>query len=69
MLGGVGEKMKTYFVSCLSSRVLDLLAALAKHDVAPGQSDSEHGFLIIQIECSEDQANGIWAEGFNVAEK
>jgi hypothetical protein len=63
------EMNQKYFVSCLLSRVLDLLDVLAKHDIAPIASYTDAGFVITEIECTEQQAFEVCSAGFHVAEQ
>ena len=58
-----------YFVSCLLSRVLDLLEVLASHDIAPITSHTDAGFVVTEIECTEQQAQEVFRAGFHVAEQ
>ena len=61
--------MSTYFISFLSGRVMDCLHVLSRLDIAPKKTCSDCGFTIIEVVCTEEQANAIHSSGFNVAEQ
>jgi hypothetical protein len=62
-------KMQTYFVSCLSRRIIECLEVLGRNGIALLHTDSDAGFAIMQIVCTQEQANTVWAAGFNVSEQ
>jgi len=61
--------MKTYFVSFLSNRINHFLNVIKTFDVKLGTVATDAGFTIVEIECTEEQANTVWNAGFHVAEQ
>lgn len=61
--------MKTYFVSCLVTRIMDCLQVLGSNGVCLAKTYTDGGFAIMQITCTQEQATAVWDAGFHVAEQ